>query len=222
MSISGDLNAKALGVQKASDKFGTDDKSANLDRNQLDQINSIESVPVPHERDETTEKQKSKQPSRIEDAISANRSRLVGNLDGKRRSKQTKSWLDYQTSQLKERRSKLHSRIIKKLSAVYELLYLSRNVEKIREQMTQIDDKYKMLMEVHKEYYSFLPLEVQQQCEEWFDGVNEDMLPFKNKIHNWIKDAELERRAIMNQKAPICSKYKASKTSERIKSSSSS
>ena len=162
MSISGDLNAKALGAQKASDKFGTDDKSPNLDRNQLDQINSIESVPVPDERDETTEKQKSKQPSRIEDAISDNRSRLVGNLDGKRRSKQTKRWLDYQTSQLEERRSKLHSRIIKKLSAVYELLYLSRNVEKIREQMTQIDDKYKMLMEVHKEYYSFLPLEVQE------------------------------------------------------------
>ena len=162
MSISGDLNAKALGAQKASDKFGTDDKSANLDRNQLDQINSIESVPVPDERDETTEKQKSKQPSRIEDAISDNRSRLVGNLDGKRRSKQTKRWLDYQTSQLEERRSKLHSRTIKKLSAVYELLYLSRNAEKIREQMTQIDDKYKMLMEVHKEYYSFLPLEVQE------------------------------------------------------------
>ena len=58
MSISGDLNAKALGAQKASDKFGTDDKSANLDKNQLDQINSIESVPVPDERDETTEKQK--------------------------------------------------------------------------------------------------------------------------------------------------------------------
>ena len=33
MSISGDLNAKALGARKASDHFGTDDESANLDRN---------------------------------------------------------------------------------------------------------------------------------------------------------------------------------------------
>ena len=133
MSISGDLNAKALGAQKACNHFGTDDESAHFDRTR-------------------------RQPSRAEDAISDNRSRLVGNLDGKRRSKPIKHWLDYQTSQLEERRSKLHSRIIKKLSAVYELLYLSRNAEKIREQMTQIDDKYKMLMEVHKEYYSFLPL----------------------------------------------------------------
>ena len=42
MSISGDLNAKSLSAQKASDHFGTDDESANLDRNQLDQARGIE------------------------------------------------------------------------------------------------------------------------------------------------------------------------------------
>ena len=87
MSISGDLNAKALGEQKASDHFGSDNESANLDRNQSDETHGIETVPVPDERDETTEKQNRKLPSRIEDAISDNSSRLVGNLDGKRRSK---------------------------------------------------------------------------------------------------------------------------------------
>ena len=87
MSISGDLNAKALGEQKASNHFGSDDESANLDRHQLDETHGIEIVPVPDERDETTEKQNRKQPSKIEDGISDNRSRLVGNLDGKRRSK---------------------------------------------------------------------------------------------------------------------------------------
>ena len=42
MSVSGDLNAKDFGAQKASDHFGTDDESANLDRNQLDQARGIE------------------------------------------------------------------------------------------------------------------------------------------------------------------------------------
>ena len=63
--------------------------------------------------------------------------------------------------------------------------------------MIQIDDKFKMLMEVHKEYNSLLPLEIQEQDEEWFDDVDEDLLSFKNKILNWIKDTELERRATM-------------------------
>ena len=57
MSISGDLNAKTLGA----DHFGTDDESANLDRNKLDETNGIKTVPVPDERDETIEKQNRKQ-----------------------------------------------------------------------------------------------------------------------------------------------------------------
>ena len=116
MSISGDLNAKALGAQKALDHVGTDDESANLDRNQLDETHGIETFPVPDERDKTTEKQNRKQPSRIEMLyliIKADWESAVGNLDGKRRSKPTKHWLDYQTSQLEQRRSKLHSRIMK-------------------------------------------------------------------------------------------------------------
>ena len=71
------MNANALGVQKALDHFGTDDESANLDRNHLDETHGTETVPVPDERDETSQKQGRKQPSEIEDAISDNRSRLV-------------------------------------------------------------------------------------------------------------------------------------------------
>ena len=45
--------------------------------------------------------------------------------------------------------------------------------------------------------------------EEWFDDVDEDMLSFKNKIHNWMKDAELERRATMKQRASIFQELKS-------------
>ena len=74
----------------------------------------------------------------------------------------------------------MHSRIIKKLSAVSELLYSSRNADTYH----QIDDKYKMLVEVHEEYNSLLSLEMQAQDEEWFDEVDENMLSSKNKIHS--------------------------------------
>ena len=59
-----------------------------------------------------------------------------------------------------------------KLGVVDELLYSSRIVEAVWEQMTQIDDKFKMLMEVHKEQNSLLPLEMQEQNEEWLDDVD--------------------------------------------------
>ena len=50
-------------------------------------------------------------------------------------------------------------------------LYSVRNVEAIREQMHQIDGVFKMLIEVHREYSSSLPLEMQEQDGEWFDDI---------------------------------------------------
>ena len=75
-----------------------------------------------------------------------------------------------------------------------ELLYSLRNVEAVREQMLQINGVFKMLTEVHREYNSLLPLEMQEQDGDWFDDIDEKMMSFKNKIHNWIKDAEHEKK----------------------------
>ena len=39
--------------------------------------------------------------------------------------------------------------------------------------MHQIDGVFKMLIEVHREYSSSLPLEMQEQDGEWFDDIDE-------------------------------------------------
>ena len=90
-------------------------------------------------------------------------------------------------------------RVIKKSSAVDSLLCSSRNVETAREQMLQIDDMLRQLMDVHKEYNSLLPLEAQEDDEKQFDDIDADMLVFKQKIHNWIRKAEQERDAELKQ-----------------------
>ena len=115
----------------------------------------------------------------------------------------------------------LNRRIIRKSSIVDSLLYSSRNVEAVREQMLQIDDMFKQKMEVHKEYNSLLPLEVQEDDEKWFDNIDTDMLVFKQKIHNWIKEAKQERHAEMKEKASVKSK-KSHKSSSRSSTSSRS
>ena len=75
-------------------------------------------------------------------------------------------------------------RVIRKSSAVDSLLYSSRNVETVKEQMLQIDDMFKQLIDVHKEYNSLLSLEAQEDDEKWFDDIDAYMLVFKQKIHN--------------------------------------
>ena len=59
----------------------------------------------------------------VDDGGPAVRSRLAEIEPGKRKSKPTERWLAYQTSQLEERRRKLRSRVLRKLSAIDELLY---------------------------------------------------------------------------------------------------
>ena len=192
MSISEGLNAGAFGEEMSSNQFGTDGRSLQLDETLLEE-NNVDKVlgtslvdGLNFEADEATSKI-------VDDGAPAVRSRLAEIEPGKRKSKPTERWLAYQTSQLEERR-KLHSRLLRKSSAVDELLYSVRNVEAVKQQMLQIDGVFKMLIEVHRKYNSLLPLEMQEQDEDWFHDINEKMMPFKNKIHNWIRDPDHERK----------------------------
>ena len=174
MSISSDLNMDVLGSQvDVSNPFDT-----GVISNQLD--DQDENVKVENIRR-----------SRSENAISQGRDETYVE---KRKHKPTPRWLQYQSDQLQERRTMLNRRIIRKTSAVDSLLHSSRNVETVREQMLQIDDMFKRMMEVHKEYNSLLPLEVQEDYEKWFDDIDVDMLVFKQKIHNWIKRSGTRKR----------------------------
>ena len=77
------------------------------------------------------------------------------------------------------------------------------------------------MMEVHREHNSLLTLEVQEDDEKWFDDIDDDILVFKQKIHNWIKEAEQERDAEMKDKASVKLK-KSLKSSSRSSTSSRS
>ena len=46
-----------------------------------------------------------------------------------KRKKHTARWLEYQPSQLKEKRSRLYIRLIRKSNAVNDLLYSPKNVD---------------------------------------------------------------------------------------------
>ena len=201
MSISGDLNMDALGSQAdVSNPFDTGVRSNQLD----DQDENVKAENIRR--------------SRSENAISQGCDEAYVE---KRKHKPTPRWLQYQSDQLQERRTMLNRRIIRNSSAVGSLLYSSRNAEAVREQMLQIDDMFKQMMEVHKEYNSLLSLEVQKDDKKWFDDIDADMLVFKQKIHNWIKEAEQERDAEMKEKTSMKLK-KSHKSSSRSSTSSRS
>ena len=77
------------------------------------------------------------------------------------------------------------------------------------------------MMDVHNECNSLLPLEAQEDDEKWFDDIDADMLVLKQKIHNWIREAEHDMDAELKEKASVKSK-RSSKSSSKSSGSRSS
>ena len=122
--------------------------------------------------------------------------------------------MQYQVEQLQEKSKIAKRRIIRKSSTVDSSLYSSRNVETVREQILQIDGMFKRLIDMPKEYNSLLPLETQEN-KKGFDDIDTDMLVFKQKIDNWIREAEHDRDAELKAKASVKSK-RSSKSSSKV------
>ena len=54
-------------------------------------------------------------------------------------------------------------------------MYSPKNIEAVRDQMQQLDDIFKVMLKVQKEYNSLLPAEEQERDEEWFDEVDHNI-----------------------------------------------
>ena len=80
---------------------------------------------------------------------------------GQRIKKMTKKVLEYQISLMKEKRQKMYSRLLRKCGMVEDLLYSSRNMIAIKEEM--LNDMFKPLMSLHREYGAMLSEEEQMQ-----------------------------------------------------------
>ena len=84
---------------------------------------------------------------------------------------------------------------------MHDLLYSPRNVEIVWELLLQVEGLFKMVVEVHKEYNAVVPVEQQDKDGGCFNETDASMLPFKQKIHDWIRDVEKERDAVMEAKS---------------------
>ena len=117
ISISCDLNTKGLGSQAdISNQFDTGVRSNQVDDQNGN--NKIGNASISTSRSEDVVNQ-------VYDKVNEER----------RKHNPTPLWLQYQVEQLQEKRKMVKRRIIRKLSAVDSLLYSSKNVETIREQM---------------------------------------------------------------------------------------
>ena len=141
--------------------------------------------------------------------------------------KMTEKGCQFKISTLLEDISRINKRMIRKSGAINDLLYSTKNSVTVEEELAQFDDLFKQLMKVHNEYLS---IEVngneKGKQNQWFDEVDECVLSFKHKVHNWLKDVALEEEKASRHFSKRSSKSsghsKKSSRSSRLSSSGSS
>ena len=60
--------------------------------------------------------------------------------------------MQYRLKLLREKRSKLHGKLLRKSSMIEEMTYSKVNATAIREEMDQFNDTVKLFMSAHEEY----------------------------------------------------------------------
>ena len=116
-----------------------------------------------------------------------------------------------------EKRKKLPTRITRKCQLIDDLMYSSSNVTTVKEETDQVNDQFKELVSLHKEYVGLLPQEVINEEDDWFETVDEVGFTQKHKVYNWIKEVEDDNKSRSSRSSSKKSTWRSSK-----KSSSSS
>lgn len=122
-----------------------------------------------------------------------------------RRRKPTEKGLQYELNNINTQKSKLLKKISRKFIEADSLLYSFKNIDMVRDILSQVNDVFKMLLEINQK---MINLDPNYTDEEWFEEIDEKVFTFKHQIHGWLKRAECEE-------ASQCSKSVISKRSSR-------
>ena len=76
----------------------------------------------------------------------------------------------------------MNSRLIRQSGVVDNLMYSSKNLAAVKEDLGQVDYVLKLLVKVYEEYHSVLEEENKLESEEWFEKVDECVFIFKHRL----------------------------------------
>ena len=54
----------------------------------------------------------------------------------------------------------------------------------MKEELAQLNDMFRMLVEIHEDQEK---IDEEYDDETWFDDMDQKILHFKHKVHNWLK-----------------------------------
>ena len=101
---------------------------------------------------------------------------------------------------LKRRRSNLVSIVIRKSNEVGDLMYSFQNGITAREELEQINDMFKILVETYEETES---IGDQYTDELWFEDIDQKVFSFTCKVHNRLSEVEKQDKSKRSSKKSL-------------------
>ena len=80
----------------------------------------------------------------------------------------------------------------------------------VKEEPAQLNDMFKMLVDIHEE---FEQIDKEFTDDIWFDDIDQKVLFFKRKVHNWRKEEEKEHKRDHSSRGSTRSSSSKSKSS---------
>ena len=95
-------------------------------------------------------------------------------------------------------------------------MYSHQNSITVKEELAQLIDMFRMLVEIHEEQEE---IDKEYDDEIWFDDLDQKILSFKHKVHNWLKEGEKLRKSDQVSRCSLKSSSKySSKSSAKLSS----
>ena len=99
-------------------------------------------------------------------------------------------------------------------------MYSHQNSITVKEELAQLNNMFTILVDIHEEREE---IDEGYDDEIWFDELDQKIISFNHKVHNWLKEGEKIRKSdqVSRCSAKSNSKY-SSKSSAKSSSSSKS
>ena len=139
----------------------------------------------------------------------------------KKSQKVTKKGLLYKLKQLKLNRKRLNVKLLRECGMINNMMYSIVKAYAVRGEMEKFVDLIKLFTPESEEYQQLLSGEDLQLDIQWIKEQDERMFLFKQKVINWLKEAELNNEEVrsVGLKSNNSRSLKSSMPSRNLKSS---
>ena len=122
-------------------------------------------------------------------------------------------------SQIKDKRQRLYSRLLRKSGTIEDLFYSSKKKVAVEEELAQFNDILKFVVAAHKECKQYMEEDQINNGDKWLDEVDEMIFNFRRKVHSWLKETKKDDSC---SKVSSKTKSHSSRSSRRSSKSNSS